>query len=240
MATVLDAGADLVVRAGWRNARWLNAAGEPVDLLAEFHAAAATGLIDRPIWLARQSGAPLSLRLVAVRKTAQAAAAARRKARQAARKGGHQISKGTLAAAEWMILITSLKPEDFPTADVFTLYRLRWRIELAFKRLKSSGRLEGTAGQRRAFRQTLRPGSSLDDPVARTARRRVRGLSPLGCRRLTRPAAWRLLRQLVATLRQAIIPEPTIACLQLCPTTLQRHLREPPRRRSYQKLSRIF
>src|SRR5882672_11283868 len=31
MATVLDAGADIVVRAGWKNARWLDAAGEPVD-----------------------------------------------------------------------------------------------------------------------------------------------------------------------------------------------------------------
>lgn len=146
MAAVLDAGADLVVRAGWRNARWLDAAGEPVDLLAEFAAGAATGLIDRPIWLARQSGAPLSLRLVAVKKPAEAAAAARRKARRAARKGGHQISKGTLAAAEWVILITSLKPQAFPTADVLALYRLRWRIELAFKRLKSLVGLKGPPG----------------------------------------------------------------------------------------------
>ncbi|MGA8055162.1 MAG: transposase [Burkholderiales bacterium] len=146
MATVLDAGADLVVRAGWRNARWLDAEGEPVDLLAEFGAAAASGLIDKPIWIGRKSGAPLRLRLVAVKKTAQAAAAARRKARRAARKGGHQISKGTLAAAEWVILITSLKPEAFPTADVLALYRLRWRIELGFKRLKSLIGLKGPPG----------------------------------------------------------------------------------------------
>ncbi|WP_139480728.1 transposase [Bradyrhizobium ivorense] len=32
-----------------------------------------------------------------------------------------------------MILVTSLKPEDFSTADVLALYRLRWRIELGFK-----------------------------------------------------------------------------------------------------------
>jgi hypothetical protein len=137
MGPVLDAGADIVVRAGWRNARWLDAEGAPVDLLAEFAAGAASGLIDRPIWLARKSGSPLRLRLVAVKKTAQATEAARRKARQAARRGGHQISKGTLAAAEWVILITSLEPEPFPTADVLALYRLRWRIELGFKRLKS-------------------------------------------------------------------------------------------------------
>jgi len=146
MATVLDAGADIVVRAGWKNARWLDAAGEPVDLIAEFRASAASGLIDRPIWVACKAGEPLSLRLVAVKKPAQAAEAAKRKARRAARRGGHQISKGTLAAAEWVILITSLIPEAFSTADVLALYRLRWRIELGFKRLKSLIGLKGPPG----------------------------------------------------------------------------------------------
>lgn len=137
MAAVLDAGADIIVRAGWKNARWLDGDGEPVDLLAEFRKNATRGLIDRPIWVARKSGAPLDLRLVAVKKPAPAAAAARRRARREAQKGGHQISKGTLAAADWVILITSLQPDAFPTADVLALYRLRWRIELGFKRLKS-------------------------------------------------------------------------------------------------------
>ena len=36
-----------------------------------------------------------------------------------------------------MILVTSLPAAEFPAADIFALYRLRWRIELAFKRLKS-------------------------------------------------------------------------------------------------------
>jgi IS4 transposase len=33
--------------------------------------------------------------------------------------------------------MTSLAPEDFSSADILALYRLRWRIELGFKRLKS-------------------------------------------------------------------------------------------------------
>src|SRR4029079_12991972 len=94
------------------------------------------GLIDRPIWIKRKRGAPLALRLVAVKKPAQAAALARRKARRGAQQGGHQISQQTLDAADWVILLTSLKPKDFATADVLTLYRLRSRSELAFKRLK--------------------------------------------------------------------------------------------------------
>jgi IS4 transposase len=52
----------------------------------------------------------------------------------------------TLAAADWVILVTSLAPEDFPTADVLALYRLRWRIELGFKRLKSLIGLRGPPG----------------------------------------------------------------------------------------------
>lgn len=146
IAAVLDAGADIVVRAGWKNARWLDADGKPVDLLAEFRKGAACGLIDRPIWIARKSATALGLRLVAVKKPEPAVEAARRKARRDARRGGHQIAKGTLVAAEWIILITSLEPKAFSTADVLALYRLRWRIELAFKRLKSLIGLKGPPG----------------------------------------------------------------------------------------------
>ena len=146
IADVIDQGADLVVRAGWRNARWLDGEGKPVDLVAQFRKARDLGLIDRPIFIGRKNGKPLALRLVAVKKPAQAAEAARRTARQKARMGRHKISSGTLAAAEWVILVTSLAPEDFSAADVLALYRLRWRIELAFKRLKSLIGLKGPPG----------------------------------------------------------------------------------------------
>jgi hypothetical protein len=145
MARLIEAGADLVIRAGWKSARWLDGEGNVVDLVAELKASA-RGLIDRPIWIKCKRGAPLALRLVAVKKPAQAAAAARRKARRGAQQGGHQLSQQTLDAADWVILITSLKPKDYATADVLALYRLRWRIELAFKRLKSLIGLKGPPG----------------------------------------------------------------------------------------------
>ncbi len=146
MAGVLEAGADLVVRAGWNNARWLAEAGTPFDLIAALRAANTVGLIDRPIWIGRPSGAPVKMRLVAVKKPPQACEAAKHRARRQARKGQHRLSSGTLVAAEWVILVTSLSPEAFPTAEVLALYRLRWRIELAFKRLKSLLGLKGPPG----------------------------------------------------------------------------------------------
>jgi hypothetical protein len=146
IAAVLEAGADIVVRAGWRGARWRDADGDPVDLLAELRKAAAGGLLDRPIWLARDDGPLLALRLIAIKKPEQAVAAARRKARREAQREGYQISTGTLAAADWVIIVTSLACAHFTSVDVLALYRLRWRVELGFKRLKSLIGLKGPPG----------------------------------------------------------------------------------------------
>jgi hypothetical protein len=145
MAKVIEAGADVVIRAGWKSAGWIDEAGNATDVVAELRNATAD-LVDRPIWIKRKGGSPLAVRLVAIRKPPQAAEEARRKARREAQRGGHTVSKQTLDAADWVILITSLKPEDFTTADVIALYRLRWRIELGFKRLKSLIGLKGPPG----------------------------------------------------------------------------------------------
>jgi Transposase DDE domain len=146
MARLIKAGADFVIRAGWKGARWLDGKGHALDLIAELRKVRERGLLDRPIWIKPKRGAPLALRLVAVKKPPQAAEEARRKARRSAKKGGHQLSKQTLEAADWVILITSLTPDDFTAEDVLALYRLRWRIELGFKRLKSLIGLKGPPG----------------------------------------------------------------------------------------------
>jgi hypothetical protein len=143
IAAVIAAGGDVLVRAGWKGARWRDADGRPLSLIEVLRHNREQGSIDRPIWVERKAGAALPLRLVAARKSAAAAEAARRNARRQAQQGGHTVSDDTLEAADWVILITSLGAAEFATADILALYRLRWRIELAFKRLKS---LVGLAG----------------------------------------------------------------------------------------------
>ena len=135
IANVLSRGADIIIRAGWRNARWLDALRKPIDLHKELKRAAER--IDRPVWIACKGRSPLALRLVAVRKPPNTAEAARRQARRQGRKSGYTPSRKTLDAASWFILVTSLPKKTFSTEDVLALYRLRWRVELAFKRLKS-------------------------------------------------------------------------------------------------------
>lgn len=145
IAKVLDAGADVVVRGKWKGARWRDENGRPVDLIAELRKAK-NGRLDRPIWVECKGGHLLALRLVAFQKPKKAAAEARRKARRDAQREGYTLSKATLEAADWVIIVTSLAAREFSTDDVLALYRLRWRIELAFKRLKSLIGLGGPPG----------------------------------------------------------------------------------------------
>src|SRR5271170_7634544 len=124
------------VRAGWKSARWQQQNGEAFDLLDALRNAV-DGQIDQPVWIARKHGPALELRLIAIRKSDAAAVESRRKARRQAQKDGCQVSQQTLAAADWFILVTSLAAAEFSADDVLALYRLRWRVELGFKRLKS-------------------------------------------------------------------------------------------------------
>jgi hypothetical protein len=134
MARVIAAGADILIRAGWSSVRWLDVEGRPLRR--------ETGnSIDRAIKIGRNGGEPLPLRLVARRKSTEATAKARLKARRDAKRKGHELKPETLVAAEWIILVTTLDAAEFKTEDVLDLYRVRWRIEIAFKRLKSGAGL---------------------------------------------------------------------------------------------------
>ncbi len=176
MARLIEAGADIVIRAGWKSACWLDGEGNVVDLVAELKASV-RGLIDRPIWIKRKRGAPLALHIMVDQ---EARGGCRRCAAQGAPRrtaGRPRFSQQTLDAADWVILITSLKPKDFATADVLALYRLRWRIELAFKRLKSLIGLKGPPGtdERSARPHVLADLSAI--LLLRAVHRRTRGTS---------------------------------------------------------------
>lgn len=146
LADVIARGADIVVRAGWRSARWQYECGCPFDIIQALQGST-TGCIDMPVWLARAKAPPLRLRLVAVRMPKDKAMKAVAAARATAKSKGNVIQPSTLAAAEWVIMVTSLARHEFSTDEVLELYRLRWRIEIAFKRMKSLIGLGGPPGE---------------------------------------------------------------------------------------------
>jgi IS4 transposase len=69
-----------------------------------------------------------------VRKSAAAAEQAKEELRK---DRGEGLQPQTLELAEYVVVLTSLNPQQFPALQVLALYRGRWQIELVFKRLKS-------------------------------------------------------------------------------------------------------
>jgi hypothetical protein len=146
IAKVLAAGADIVVRAGWNNARWLDIEGNRLDLIALLKKARGKGLVDRPIWIKASAKQPMALRLVAIRKPKEARDLSIAKLNHHARDKGRNLMPETLVAAEWVLIVTSLDRDEYPLSAISALYRLRWRIEIAFKHLKSGVGLTGPPG----------------------------------------------------------------------------------------------
>lgn len=137
IANVLVAGGDVLIRAPWSGARWLDANGQSLDLIAVLMKAKAKGVVDQPIWIKASSKTPIALRVVAIRKPAAAIAATLEKLEAEAGKKGRRLQIETRVAAGWVILVTSLSAAEFDASQIGELYRLRWRIEIAFKHLKS-------------------------------------------------------------------------------------------------------
>ncbi|MTW23239.1 transposase, partial [Allochromatium palmeri] len=75
--------------------------------------------------------------LHAVRLPPEAAEAARRRCRQAAQRKGRTPREATLFLAGWVMVFTTVPPETLDGPTVLALYRCRWQVELAFKRLKT-------------------------------------------------------------------------------------------------------
>lgn len=136
---VLTAGADLIVRTGWNSLRLLRPDGTPLDLFAVL-ARQRRREGETPVVVdegKETPGDPLCLRLVIRRKSPAETADARKRLIKETKKRGKTPDPRSLKAAGYILLLTSLPAKVFAATDVLALYRLRWQIELAFKRMKS-------------------------------------------------------------------------------------------------------
>ncbi|MCU0725810.1 MAG: transposase [Planctomycetes bacterium] len=75
-------------------------------------------------------------RVVAVRLPAPVAAKSERRARRIAAKKGKKIDPRTVVASRFVMLFTTIPARLLDAASVLALYRYRWQVEVAFKRLK--------------------------------------------------------------------------------------------------------
>jgi hypothetical protein len=144
LAAVEAKGADYIVRTGWNATRLRTATGADFDLLAAVRDMTEQTVreFELTIALDRSEKQLMPVRLVALRKSDSDAQASIRRARKESRRHGKTLQPETLEAAKYIFLLTSLAPDDVSGADILALYRLRWQIELLFKRLKSLLRID--------------------------------------------------------------------------------------------------
>lgn len=112
----------------------LSVDGQPREDVADFLKRQKADRVDQQVLLGEKA---FSFRLVAVRCPEHIANERKRKLRKKSKKRGRQPSDRQLALCEWLVLVTSLSAEEFSIEDLWTLYRVRWQIELVFKRWKS-------------------------------------------------------------------------------------------------------
>lgn len=136
LAYVVDHGADYLVRTGWRSLALRDLEGEPFDLFAHLARLHPGDSGDFPVQVAVGKRL-LATRLVVLALDEEAVSRSLRRVRRKAQKNCRKNDPRTVVAARYVLVVTSLDADRYPTAEVLALYRLRWQIELAFKRLKS-------------------------------------------------------------------------------------------------------
>ncbi len=131
---VADAHAHVLVRLRWTHSPMRDSEGN--DFYALTHAKKLkVGQIGAwPVWLPVPGERSISGRVVATKLPAPLAARAQRRA--AKPKKGRKPDRRSLEAAHFVMLFTTIPERLLAAAEVLELYRFRWQIELAFKRLK--------------------------------------------------------------------------------------------------------
>lgn len=143
-AYVEGQGGDLTVRFNPAATRVQHPDGKPFDLIAALSQELPTAgpAVAWPVRLVSQDGKASVLgRLCAIRKSREAIELAHRRIRRRASKRGSHPEHETFVYAEYVIVFTTVAPAQQSPADVLHWYRIRWQIELVFKRFKQLARL---------------------------------------------------------------------------------------------------
>lgn len=133
---VRRSGAQVLVRVNPHNLPLLTPRGKSWELLPRL----------RPLQAARAAQWKVSVdgpesavpgRICALRKSEEAIRKAQRRLQRRASRNGTRLPAESLEYAQYVIVFTTLLPAEGKAREVLQWYRVRWQIELVFKRLKS-------------------------------------------------------------------------------------------------------
>jgi hypothetical protein len=136
-------GAFLTVRLNPQGIRLQSPGGDPYPLVNQLQGLQGAGQTAE--WEVRiplpGMEPPLPVRLCAVRKSAAAIVLAQKKLWRKARKEGWKLQPESLIYAQYVMVLSTFPPATYSAQRVLEAYRLRWQVELVFKRLKQIAQL---------------------------------------------------------------------------------------------------
>lgn len=140
LAAAVSQNADVVMRVYLPSCPLQDRQGKPLDLLPQLARRGRVAL-ELPA-LVEHKGKQYRVRVLAVPLPQDQAEMARRRLHRNAKRKGRTPSSTSLTLAGWVVLVTTLDAEVWPAEAVVELYRARWQVELAFKRLKQLLKLQ--------------------------------------------------------------------------------------------------
>lgn len=134
--TAAQAGAHVLVRLRWSHPRMQDSQGREFRALDHAKRLKVGQVSEWPVELLDPGHQPIRGRVVAIKLPVPVADKARRRVLRVANKKRRKTDPRSLMAAHFVMIFTTLPAESLSARDVLELYRYRWQIELAFKRLK--------------------------------------------------------------------------------------------------------
>jgi hypothetical protein len=133
---VVGAGGDVVVRLNRTSLPLFSETEKRLDVLKVARKLKSNQHLECVACVQSGQGRWITGRLLIVRRSKKAAEHARKKLKQQASKRQKNVSAQALEAAQYFFAWTTL-PASWSQQQILELYRCRWQIELAFKRMKS-------------------------------------------------------------------------------------------------------
>ncbi len=131
-----EGGSDVLVRITWQNLPLMDAQGNPLAPLEISHHLKPGQILDvQAHTVATEQTSSVPGRLIVLRKSVEETEKTVLRARKE-RKNGRVPTADTIKACGYIFLFTTLKESEFTAEEVTEIYRLRWQIEMAFKRMK--------------------------------------------------------------------------------------------------------
>jgi hypothetical protein len=218
--------------------------GQPLDLWPLLRKTKGPRLWERQAYCIHNQQR-YAVRVIAGKLPPEQAGLARKRAEKRAQKKGRPVSLNSLVLAGWVLLITTLEATDWPAEDILRLYRVRWQIELLFKRMKQMLKMHQIQGKRhdsvQATIRALLVAWVLQEQQATQIRSLLlqlvqSALSETFGLPVARPiSSWSISKLCLQTLRQQVLGQWSMARLRACLPRLQRFLTSKRPKRGHQE-----